>query len=92
MGIVEWMTAVLLVRPVAVEIGRLAVLGRSAWSEIRPGRDDRAAGGGHRRLKTKRDHDRFRSVGYRHRQLDRPSAAGCSTRPRYRSSARLGSG
>ncbi|MET8853405.1 hypothetical protein [Amycolatopsis sp. NPDC004625] len=43
MGMVEWMTAVLLVRPVAVEIGRLVVLSRSAWSKIRLGRDDRAA-------------------------------------------------
>ncbi|WP_284748333.1 hypothetical protein [Amycolatopsis sp. RTGN1] len=44
MGMVEWMTAALLVRPVVAEIGKLVVLGRSAWSTVRPGRGDRAAG------------------------------------------------
>lgn len=44
MGIVEWMTAILLVRPIAIEIGEWVVVGRSAWSTVRPGRVDRAAG------------------------------------------------
>jgi hypothetical protein len=57
MGMVEWMTAVLLVRPVAVEIGRLLVLGRSAWSKIRSGHENRAGGEGRPRLQMQRDHD-----------------------------------
>jgi hypothetical protein len=32
MDVVEWMTAVLLVRPMVIEIKKLVALGRSIWS------------------------------------------------------------